>query len=596
MKIKGLLISMLACTALVGCTSDDVIDNVTQEDNVTNQYAIKINLNFPGIDASSRAFDPSKATFEDGISQEYYVNNCVVRFYDGTKKYLGSKTIAEKDFSSVTNETPNGNITKAAEVTFRSVSKPVYAIAVVNDRTSSGTIGNITENTIDDLKSMVVYDQANTTGSTSANLIYTLDETASISNSGNFLMTNSTYKNGNEIIQEVDITGAVKEVEKNMTNDEAFALITNPADIYVERVVAKVGLNMTLDETKNPEIKIEGKTGVYQLRYQTVGEETGDLAPYAIHVLGWGLNATNKSFYPLKNISGINWDSSWNGTGRTFWAVDKNYNQGKYLEKDLLKGTTAEDGTTTPFKYNSTEYDLNYRTLDQITNAINSNEYCYENTIPANVPYYAVTHAVIKVRYMEQGEDDSWNYVPEGQYVYRINQVLWNEANFRKHVAASLIDKYIYKNGETQMSQNDLSSKLSFTVDHVDAIVTIGVSTDVTVLEKDGTTLVTDINWNTTANVGTVVAYKDGFCYYTIPIKHFDVAKDNVGHYGVVRNHWYQLGVTSIAGFGEPGTGQPIIPEEETLKDWAVKCRINILAWSKVAQDNIEVGNGNTWN
>ena len=32
MKIKSLLIGMLACTALVGC-SDDVIDNIAQENN-----------------------------------------------------------------------------------------------------------------------------------------------------------------------------------------------------------------------------------------------------------------------------------------------------------------------------------------------------------------------------------------------------------------------------------------------------------------------------------------------------------------------------------------------------------------------------------
>ena len=138
---------------------------------------------------------------------------------------------------------------------------------------------------------------------------------------------------------------------------------------------------------------------------------------------------------------------------------------------------------------------------------------------------------------------------------------------------------------------------LEFSVDAVTAEVnTITMDETVSVFEKNGTTEANVTNWKDVANPGRIVAYKGGFCYYTIPIKHFEVTKNAEGHYGVVRNHWYELTVTSIAGFGEPGTGNPIIPEEEQLKDWAVKCNINILAWSKVTQDNIEVGGGATWN
>ena len=579
MKIKSLLIGMLACTALVGCTNNDDIDNVVPENNEKNLYAIKINLNFPkNLDQSSRALDG----FDDGTDEEHNVKNCIVRFYDATKKYLGSTTMTENDFKDVAT---TDNITKAGEVTFRSVSKPAYVVAIVNDRAKS--LGNITENTIDDLKNMVVYDEVNALGYTTTSLVYPLSSTADVEGE-NFLMTNSTYKNNGEIIQEVRLPeGAVVEIEASMTNEDAFAEITTPAEIYVERVVAKVNLNMSLDGTKNP--SVEGKSGVYQLHYTTTGAEKGDLAPYAVHVLGWGLNGTNKSFYPLKRIQS-NWEASWYGAGRSFWANDKNHTSGTYLTTDLLK--------TADFEYAATDYDLNYRTLDEIIGDINTPEYCYENTVGAKPSDNSVTHAVIKVKYMEQDANGNWNYVPEGQYVYRINQVVWNETNFKKHIASYLIDKYIYKEGDVQLNQDALAEKLSFSVDAVTAEVSaINMANTVSVYEKDGKTQVTSSpNWKAVANPGRIVAYEDGFCYYTIPIKHFEVDKNAEGHYGVVRNHWYELTVTSIAGFGEPGTNNPIIPEEEQLKDWAVKCNINILAWSKVTQDNIEVGGGATWN
>ena len=37
--------------------------------------------------------------------------------------------------------------------------------------------------------------------------------------------------------------------------------------------------------------------------------------------------------------------------------------------------------------------------------------------------------------------------------------------------------------------------------------------------------------------------------------------------------------------------------DEEELKDWVVKCNININAWAKVEQGNITVGGGtDVWN
>ena len=98
--------------------------------------------------------------------------------------------------------------------------------------------------------------------------------------------------------------------------------------------------------------------------------------------------------------------------------------------------------------------------------------------------------------------------------------------------------------------------------------------------------------------------YKGGICSYTIPIKHFEgsetkgdkneVVKGEEGYWGVVRNHWYNLEITEISGFGSPETDAPVVPTPEELKTFAVKCAINVVAWSKVSQSTA-IGGGNEW-
>ena len=578
MKIKSLLIGMLACTTLVGCnSSDDIVNNNENNDGLKN-YVTKINLNFPDVNSGSRAYDPAtdgEPEYANGDESEYAVTSITVRFYDSQKNALGESN--NVTWGNV-NPQPD-HVTKTGVVSFRSVTQPYYAVVFVNDPNTGSAFSS---KGIDDMKEV------------------TLDDTtypmSTVAKANNFFMTNASWLNGKAIVQEVNISDATEEVNENTSLKEALAQITTPADIYVERVVSKVQLGINLDN------ETVGKDGLYQIKYKTTGEENNDYSPYAIKIEAWGLNATNKTFYPMKKIENT-WDASWSITGRSFWAIDPNYNSttDEYLTADDFTSETLPTACLNYYKLEAVGEENNpySMTFDNTTQA-NNILYCYENTYDPTVvaTNSAATHVVMKAGYYEQGTDGTWAK-PTGDYIYRINQVIFNEANMKARISAVLLSKYDFYRGETKLS--DLANSINLTVDGKTAVTTISLAEGITVTaigDKNATQTITD--WNDKFNGGTIIGYKDGVCYYTIPIKHFSTAEETteLGHYGVVRNHWYILSVTSIAGFGEPGTDNPIIPEdEEELKDWVVKCNININAWAKVTQDNITVGGGtDVWN
>ena len=569
---------MLACTALVGCTNnDDIVNNNENNDGLKN-FVTKVNVNFPNVSNNSRA------TYDDGIPSEYAVSSITVKFYDVQKNHLGD---ANTENLTWTEDLDDDNVSRSAYVSFRSVTQPYYAVVFIN--APSGSAADLQNKAIAEMKE-ISFNQTN----------YPITTTAG---NENFFMTNSSHLNtAGDIVQEVNVSKATAEVEESMDITQALAQIKDEdiADIYVERVVAKVELGVNLTTTNNK--AVDGISGLYQLKYITTGEETDgsnkEWSPYAIKVTDWMLNGTNKTFYPLKKIV-ANWEDNWYNTGRSFWAIDNNYENGVYCT-DVTTALLDDDDLSS--------YDLNYYKLAQINGKVSTStesnpQYCYENTYdPAKATNSAATHVVLKAQYYEQN-GDRWTPVNENNYIYRINQVIFNETNMKARIAAALIDKYDYyaADATTKMTETQLADAITFTVDNKTSETSINLATGTTVKNKNTETDRTStLSWNDEFNGGTIIGYKGGFCYYTIPIKHFatgaeDEEVSDLGHYGVVRNLWYVLDVTSIAGFGDPGTENPIIPEEEEeLKDWVVKCKININAWAKVTQGNITVGGGNS--
>lgn len=82
-----------------------------------------------------------------------------------------------------------------------------------------------------------------------------------------------------------------------------------------------------------------------------------------------------------------------------------------------------------------------------------------------------------------------------------------------------------------------------------------------------------------------LVCFKNGMCYYQVPIKHNQTAEDVA--YGTVRNHIYELTLSKIAKIGNPVFNKDeklvLIPGEE--KNYYVSAELKILKWRVVTQD-----------
>lgn len=116
---------------------------------------------------------------------------------------------------------------------------------------------------------------------------------------------------------------------------------------------------------------------------------------------------------------------------------------------------------------------------------------------------------------------------------------------------------------------------------------------------------INDLNVLLIANVGFADKYNAGAAYFNIPVKHLgwyrsdnpnatattvDWSKVRVGDFGVVRNHSYDIDVTSITGLGTgiADPNDPIVPPVDT-KDYYVGYRLNILNWALVPTQEVEL-------
>lgn len=114
-------------------------------------------------------------------------------------------------------------------------------------------------------------------------------------------------------------------------------------------------------------------------------------------------------------------------------------------------------------------------------------------------------------------------------------------------------------------------------------------------------------------NVGYADKYEKGMAYFNIPVKHYgwyrpsnpnrtlsngqfkdnasvDWAQTQVGDFGIVRNHHYQIRVTKVDGLATAisDTTTPIIPAQETEEHF-IAYRLYILNWAILPVQNAEL-------
>lgn len=337
---------------------------------------------------------------------------------------------------------------------------------------------------------------------------------------GDFIMTSASYLDNGKIVYGTDIKQA------NTVLSEDDVVETTAVDVYLDRLAVKVQIN------KNDNIEVNLPT----LNNKGV----------TFTLKGIALNGTNKSTYYIKNIDNYGftteqWQSAWNDAAkhRSYWSTDPNY----------LEESTNLDA-------------YQYRTFNEIIKTDALTEYCVENT-SGNKEFNIqnATHVLIVGQYKLNG-------VKRGTNLYLYSGQLMTAKNYKELV--HLRHPFFTKSGDTYTALADSlygivrNGEIGKKAANVKIQLKLDANTEVyKFVDGSYTSLkVTEAN-KELAEEKDGIKYGQGKCYYAAPIQHLG-KEGQIGQYGVVRNHYYQITIQSINSFGEGiwNPGEDINPEE----------------------------------
>lgn len=525
----------LACAALMmtACGSDNDIEGGATNPGGDAQY-LAVNIVNVGT-------TPTRATlpgYADGTAAESKINK--IRFYffhaDGSAYGLKNATggvdnYIEKTTTTTAADGTNtvGAITNAILVIEGTTKQaPASVIAVVNPESISPALGT-------DPKSLTEL-----TNNLTGTQFYT------IATKDNFAMTNSVYVEAGRTVCPSLVAG---HIGTDKTTAEA-----NPVKIYVERVVAKVGADLS------PLTADVDGTGKYGMKVGTYASK--DI--YAV-VDGWGVADENGTANVEKHIT-----NSWTDTGLgiTTWTT-ADYHR-SFWE------TSPAFAAGTPTNHTFAEYTAQH------------NDVLY--TLP-NTPTAATTDIY---------KNDLTKFLVTATLKYKDGTGTWQNAEICKYqgveylgidalkeAIATTFNMYYTEAGGVytpiQAGNVDFTTTGTSLKDYQVSPV---LKTGKTYYKKNPTG--TGYTPLTTENISTYPAEvrKEGKAYYYIPIKHLG-SDNSIAQYGVVRNHWYKVKVNSLNGFGTPvyEETKTIIPTMPDDSNTYLAAQINVLQWRVVTQD-----------
>ena len=559
-NVKNLFGMAVMATALVGCSSNDNLapdgkDNVGKPGEAYASFTI----NLPTT-TGTRADEPVKdgtPSFAEGAAKEYEVKNGTILIFDKDGKFV---TSAQLGTMNPWTPVKTDGVTTAAITTVQlsnvKVGGDYQALVLLN-------------NDVDASTSKVKLPATGTPYATWSADASNVNAVKYASTDGIF-MANAPMYTGTS----TEPTTLVPIANVCASREEAQAKAATT--VYVERGLAKVTMqNFT--------------AGGY-----TVAE--GTYKNDKVEIKNWQLDVTNKSTFPIHQTGGLStgFDAIWSTARffdgantkfqRVYWGTDPNYS-GATLQnliackdaftmigKNDIKGTTGNDHP----------------------------QYCLENTFDlSNMMQGQTTRVVFKAVYTPSALVGKTE-----KTFYKIgnNTAIWTKANLEKQIHTVAVtamgitdaaeqEKYVVK---LDARENNISGAAGQHLIKAENITYTGEAA----LSKVKPEVVNTINekLGLSADAG-IATYLDGVTYYIARIKHFNeltpwtagkpYGTDNdkyLGRYGVLRNNWYDLSVTSISGLGYPDVPEvkPTVPDDEN--EQFINVEVKILSWAKRSQ------------
>lgn len=572
---KTLLFSVALAGLMLGScsSSDDLNGGNNTGSNQSGDGYVAFTINMPSQPvSSSRAFDSSNDQFNDGMAKEYAVKDATLLLFDGADENSASFVAAYKLSTEPWKDLApsDDNITTQSRKIVQKVTASITnakALVILNN---NGIL------TVNDTDNSLKVNGTSFTG-TFADFVAKADVTngKDFTKEG-FYMANAPLANkiggatapatGTKVTTLTDLTGKIYD-------SELAAKTGDPAEIYVERGVAKVTVNKgTVNKADN-----------------------GTPTKVSFEVTGWAIDNYNPTTYLVRSTDGFD---SWMGYAnekvttnpyrfvghtevaaglyRTYFAKDVNY--------DTDASTVLKRATDFKDAYGD-----------------KNPQYCFENTF--NVAHQNENQTTLATIKAKLNGGTSF-YILSGDQT-----TLYTEDVLKTLIAGKFItieEAWLKANGK--VGETITTNDITVTLDKTDptAVAVSGISVDASKL-IDTPAAYPSLD-DVKAAVGTITYYENGESYYTVRIKHFGdqltpwakgqlgVVEGNIypdgtktaennwlGRYGVLRNNWYDITVEGVKGLGSPINPKLTPTTDDELESY-IAVRINVLSWAKRTQ------------
>lgn len=570
-NVKNLFGMAVMATALVGCSSNDNLapdgkDNVGKAGEAYASFTI--NLPTTTGNGTRGEGDPTPGTpsFENGDKNEYAVKDATLILFkkNDSGDFVFKQVVDLGNMEPWTSSDANGITTTAkltAKITNAEVgaNKGYYALIVLNN--NSGTAAKISYPS--DNQTYAAWSQ-NADNATAANYLKY--------DNGFFMANAPKYVAGApETLVEIKNIYASKQQAENSA----------ATTVYVERGLAKVSL---ASGSESKSVTIDG------------GNYNGD----KVNITGWTLDVTNTKTYPVHVTEGL-WADTWKtattpaaGNGatmdrfhdtntefpRVYWGLDPNYST-NFATVDACEGefTMATKGS--------------FKTGDEAKKA----QYCLENTFDIDhMVQGQTTRVLFSAKYKPANFADGETF-----YKFGNSPKLWHEADVVAQIKAKA-QEVLGEADADKVTVTLAAEGNDMTEAGVRLVAAANITYGTTALKTEQ---VDQINaklgfkkaTSTDAAVG-LSTFKSGVSYYIARVKHFnaltpwnpgDKTYDGnnanwLGRYGVLRNNWYELSVSSVSGPGYPDVPKvnPTDPDDENKQ--FINVEVKILKWAKRSQ------------
>ena len=571
-NVKNLFGMAVMATALVGCSSNDNLNPNANEgaDKAGTAYA-SFKINLPTTSGTRAAGDP---TFNGGDPNEYAVNDATLLVFKkvGTD-YEFQESVDLGNMEPWTKKDPaNGGITTTAKMTAKLTKASVgsndyYALILLNNNYNEGaSTAKIKYPTKNKSFSDWSKDAGNATPANYLNY-----------DNGFFMANAPKYvANGEpETLVKISAIYASKQQAENST----------ATTVYVERGLAKVSL--AEGSKKHVDIK------------------AGNYKDDKVDITGWTLDVTNTKTFPVHVTEGL-WKDIWKTTvtpaatndatmgrfydsklteyQRVYWGADPNYS-------DDYKTVPACEGEFN-LVANQTDLSKAFKTGEDAKKP----QYCLENTFDIDhMVQGQTTRVLFSAKYQPNGFKPGETFYKMGN-----SSQLWNASKVEAQIKAKAME--VFKETDADKVEVILTgTDLAKAGIHLITKANVKHGT-AEISDDDITAINTKLGFKAASGTDPMVGlstFVGGVSYYIARVKHFgdyltkweagnDTYGSNninwLGRYGVLRNNWYELSVSSVSGPGYPDVPKVNPTDPDDVNDQYINVEVKILDWAKRSQ------------